>query len=152
VLKIYGDEPYAMDVMEGVLEFLESKLKSGKIICPVAIYDELKKREKSVDGLKDWLKEYKHCFLDLSTDQISVMAPIVNKYDVYASDKGDYGDVAVIGFAKARKLIVVTSEVRKDQHKKLHPKVPNVCEEFDVECISVIELLRCEGVKLKLEK
>ena len=150
ILKITDDEPYAQDVMPGLLEFLEKKLKSGKIICPIAIYKELKKREGEVEGLKDWLKEYRHCFYDLDQAQADAMRPITNEYEVYSTDKGDYGDLAIMGFCKSRKLTVITSEVRKDQHKKLHPKIPNVCGEFDIPCVSLIEFLRREGVVLRL--
>lgn len=151
ILKVTDDEPYAQDVMPGLIEFLEKKLKSGKIICPIAIFNELKKWEDRVEGLKDWLKEYRPSFCELDKKQTDAMRPIAQKYDVYGTDKGDYGDLVIMGFAKSRNLIVITSETRKDQHKQLHPKIPNVCEEFEIPCISLIEFLRREGIKLTLK-
>ncbi|HET9174193.1 MAG TPA: DUF4411 family protein [Candidatus Saccharimonadales bacterium] len=145
-LIISDSEPYGMDVMASGWEYIQQKMASGKIIAPKAVYDELKKREDTVPGLKDWLKQHSNAFLPVDTPLITAAKPIVLKYDVYATDKGDYGDLMVMSFAKSRNLTVVTSEVRKDQHKQLHPKIPNVCDEFDVQCRSVIQFFRDEGL------
>lgn len=144
------DEPYAADVFPGALEYIESKMISGKVVATIATYNELKKRENKVEGLKEWLRKNRKFFIDEDSSQASAMKPIAIKYPVYSTDKGDYGDIALVGFAKSRGLIVVTAETRKDQHRKLHPKVPNVCDEFGVICLSVVGFLRTEKVVLSL--
>jgi hypothetical protein len=146
-----GDEPYSMDVMEGAFEYIEEKMKSGKIISTIAVFNEIKKWEDKVPGLKDWLHKNKPYFIKEDLAQALAMKPIIKKYEIYATDKGDYGDLTVIGMAKSRNLIVVTSEKRKDQHRETHPKIPNVSEEFGVDCLNVIEFLRKEGIVLQVK-
>lgn len=150
LLKVTDDEPYAMDVMEGAYEYIQAKMRSGKIISSIAVYNELRKHEKKVPNLKEWLKENKHCFIDEDLAFSEAMRPIVKEYEIYTTDKGDYGDISIISLAKSRNLTVVTAEKHKDQHRKIHPKIPNVCEEFDVESLTMIGFLRKEGVVLKL--
>lgn len=144
------DEPYAADVFPGALAHIEAKMVSGKVVSTVATYNELRKRESKVEGLKDWLRGHKQYFIEEDLAQAQEMKPITIKYPVYATDKGDYGDVALVGFARSRGLTVVTAETRKDQHRQLHPKVPNVCDEFDVPCLSVVGFLRAEGLVFTL--
>lgn len=146
-----GDEPYGMDVMEGAFEYIEEKMKSGKIISTIAVFNEIKKWEDKVPGLKDWLHKNKPYFIEEDLAQALAMKPITNKYEIYATDKGDYGDLTVLGMAKSRGLTIVTSEKRKDQHRQTHPKIPNVSDEFDVVCINVIEFLRKEGIVLQIK-
>lgn len=143
-----GDRPYSKDVFPGVFETVERLIDTGKIVCPMEIKTEMLRHAKDVLGLKEWVTSHTDCFIKVDIEQVNAMRPIVNDYEIYATDKGDQGDIALIGLAKSRSLIVVTEEIRRDQHKKNHPKIPNVCDEHNIECINLTGLLRREGIEL----
>jgi hypothetical protein len=132
-----GSRPYSKDVFPGVFETVERLIDMGKIVCPMEIKSEMLRHANNVPGLKEWVKNHPDCFIKVDIEQVNAMRPIANKYEIYTTDKGDQGDIALIGLAKSRSLIVITEEIRRDQHKISHPKIPNVCDEYDVECINL---------------
>jgi len=58
--------------------------------------------------------------------------------------KGTYGaDPFVIALAKVENLAVVTGEKASQNPSK--PKIPDVCDELEIECLSILDLMRREG-------
>ena len=52
-------------------------------------------------------------------------------------------DPLVISQAQAENLIVVSGERTTNNPKK--PKIPDVCNDLDIQCISILQLMRKEG-------
>jgi len=65
------------------------------------------------------------------------------------SSKSDYADPHLIATAKAKDYILVSHEKCSPEARKKVP-IPNVCEQFDVECIDTFEMLRREKARFVL--
>jgi hypothetical protein len=82
-------------------------------------------------------------FRDVETDAQLVLAKqIVNKYPVYGKNENYLGDLEVITLAGALGITVISIETPQPQTGQKRPKIPNVCAEFQVSCVSVAGLLR----------
>jgi hypothetical protein len=44
--------------------------------------------------------------------------------------------------------MVLSSETKATQHSERKPKIPNVCQEFEIACLDIKELCRQEGIEL----
>lgn len=99
------------------------------------------------DPLKQWAKDHSYMFIELDYDQVAAMAPIVTKYDVYSDmQRGSYADLCVIVLAKSRNLTVLSTERIAPQISMKNPKIPNVCQDQGVNCTTLVEMFRSEGV------
>lgn len=82
-------------------------------------------------------------FRDIGSDtQLIVAKQIVNAYPAYGKNVNYLGDLEVMCLAGALRLAVVTLEAPVQQSGKRRPKIPNVCAEFGIDCLSVVGLLR----------
>jgi hypothetical protein len=145
--KLGPDEPYGKDVFKTQWDIIEKRIEAGTIVAPKAVYDEIMKGKIPDDPLKQWAKDHSYMFIELDDDQVAAMAPIVTKYDVYNDmQRGSYADLCVIVLAKSRNLTVLTSERTALNISMKNPKIPNVCQDQDVSCTTLVEMFRSEGV------
>lgn len=59
-------------------------------------------------------------------------------------------DYFLVSHALAYDGVVVTYEVRQKTESRV--KIPNVCQEFEVECVRPYEMLKDEGVRFVLAR
>lgn len=145
--KLGPDEPYGKDVFKSQWELVEKRIEAGVIVAPKAVYDEIMQGKTPDDPLKQWAKEHHYMFIDLDDEQVTAMAPIVTKYDVYNDNqRGSYADLCVIALAKSRSLTVLTSERTAPQISMKNPKIPNVCQDQGVKCTTLVDMFRSEGI------
>ena len=148
--KLGPDEPYGKDVFKTQWDIVEKRIEAGTIVAPKAVYDEIMKGKIPDDPLKQWAKDHSYMFIELDeldVDQVAAMAPIVTKYDVYNDmQRGSYADLCVIVLAKSRNLTVLSSERTAPQISMKNPKIPNVCQDQDVSCTTLVDMFRSEGV------
>ena len=145
--KLNPDEPYGKDVFKTQWDIIEKRIEAGTIVAPKAVYDEIMKGKIPDDPLKQWAKDHSYMFIELDDDQVAAMAPIVTKYDVYNDmQRGSYADLCVIVLAKSRNLAVLSSERTAPQISMKNPKIPNVCQDQSVNCTTLVEMFRSEGV------
>ncbi len=144
-LKLTPEETYGKDVFASAWGFIEEKIASGQMIMPKVVADELKKwGNPEVDA---WVQTYAHAFVNIDDAQLTSMRSIVNRFPTYASATGYSNDLHIVGLSKARNLTVVTLEKRQTQISVTKsPKIPNVCDDQGMVCLSVVEFFREEGV------
>lgn len=79
--------------------------------------------------------------------QLSVRVILETHPKLIDTRKGRSGaDPWVIGLALAHDCVVVSGEHPTGRDDK--PNIPDVCATYDVQCISLLELLRVEGWQL----
>jgi hypothetical protein len=139
------DEHYGSDVFAPQWTFLETLMESGAIIAPRRVETELLKWCPSIAALRQWLRRRKSMFRDVESDgQLASAKKIVNEYPVYGSTENYVGDLEVITLADALQIAVLTLESRKPGGSRGRPKIPDVCAEFRIDCVSVSGFLRRE--------
>lgn len=132
---------YPRDVFPALWGRLEGMLDDGKIICSDEVLRELAKQE---DDLTKWLRGKPETFVELSEDVQDATNEILARHPFIAKElaRRTHADPFVVAVAKVRGCTVVTQEDRGTQAK---PRIPYVCEAFDVPCIDVITFIRQEG-------
>lgn len=126
----------------------------GKVILLDKVKEEI---YQGSDELTDWLKEHHDAFIqkDMNDDSVvlsygKVIQSVMDK-DIYTSAaKADFASVAdswICAHALAKGYVVVTQETY-DPNIKKRVKIPNVCKEFDVEYINMIQFLREIGMRI----
>jgi len=102
------------------------------------------------DKLADWAKnDFSSAFLSSDRDNIFrtyalIMTWVEGEVQYTSAAKADFAKGAdgwVISFARVNSYVVVTQEVYSPEIKRKVP-IPNVCREFDVECIDTFNMLR----------
>lgn len=139
-------ERYPADVFKPQWDFLETAMKNGRVVAARRVEVELGKWQKTIPRMDTWLGEHKYLFCDVESDeQLGCAKQIVNAYPAYGSSDNYLGDLEVMALAMARQLTVVSLESRAQQHSKKRPKIPNVCDEFGIGCVSLAGFLRADG-------
>lgn len=139
-------ERYPADVFKPQWDFLEAAMKDGRVVAARRVEVELEKWQKTIPQMKTWLAGHQYLFCDIETDeQLAGAKRIVNAYPAYGSSQNYLGDLEVITHAMASNLIVISLELRAQQHSRRRPKIPNVCDEFGVGCVNLAGFLRAEG-------
>ena len=118
------------------------------------VADELQKQD---DDLSKWSKSRQNFFLesnDQETQQVyAEIAHHVIKHphytELYKNSFLNAADSWLIATAKTLGGIVVTQEVAVPKESK-KVKIPNICNEFDVDYCNTFELLETFGVKFTL--
>lgn len=138
------DEYYGSDVFAPQWQFMERLMSNGTIVAPRQIEKELIKWCEKIDGLSAWLKQHKDMFRDVESAQLASAKKIVNTYTVYGSTNNYLGDLTVISLAASLRIAALSLEGAKDNNSKRRPKIPNVCQEFGIDFVSVTGFLRRE--------
>jgi predicted nucleic acid-binding protein len=131
---------YPPDVFPSVWRQFENGIAQGKLKAVVEVYRELEQHE---DELFVWAKRRKSKFLPLDTSiqrraqRILAQFPTLAKADSTRRD----ADPFVIALAAEQGLTVVTYEVARPTK----PRIPDVCCQLKIPCITVVELFRNEG-------
>lgn len=142
---------YSPDFCSGYWDIIDSLGKSGKVFIPQEVMNELQKKD---DNLKKWLKDKKH--LEHKID-LNVQNCLKKMYNANPSHKlltnsernRSMADPWVIAHAMAENAIVVTKEVKDISPISKKVKIPNVCENMNIECIDDFEFIR--RMKLNFE-
>lgn len=145
-LKTEDDEHYGVDVFGQQWQFLERQMKNGVIIAPRQIEKELEAWEERIDTMKAWLRDHRYLFCDVDDAQLALAKQIVNTYSAYGMTFNSLGDLELMTLAGSRGLTVLSLEhKRSTQPSKTLPKIPDVCAEYEIECVSFVGFLRREG-------
>ena len=118
-----------------------------KIISVREVYQELDQWER-FSHLSDWIKDHKGIFVIPSAQETLFVSTIfsVPHFQMLVSEKSrlagkPVADPFVIAAAKVRNGCVVTEEKERPNS----PKIPNVCEHFDVDCTNLEGFMEREG-------
>ncbi|MHB1525555.1 MAG: DUF4411 family protein [Candidatus Dormibacteria bacterium] len=144
-LRRTDEEHYGSDVFPAQWEYVERLLDSGAIVAPRQVETELLKWRSEIPELHDWLRRFKGIFRDVESNaQLASAKRIVNEYLVYGSTENYLGDLAVMTLAQALQIAVLTLEGPTRSNSKRRPKIPDVCAEFGIDCVSFPAFLRRE--------
>lgn len=137
---------YPIDTFVSLWENFANSVRQGNSFAIEQVQKELDKKD---DGCLDWFKAQELVdifFVDLDTSiqtEVSqlLLQPIAQKLVSHASSIA--ADPFVIALARTRRLTVVTGE--KATHNSNKPKMPDVCDHFQVDCIDILEFFRREN-------
>ncbi len=130
---------YPKEVFFSLWEQLAQQKEQITIITPV--YKEIKKGQ---DELFDWIKSQVFTTSELSSEMEQIALDLESEYETTEYSKGAGSiDIKLIAFAKVSESFVVTFEEQPNlPNKKSNYKVPTICREKNVKCISFVEFLR----------
>lgn len=135
---------YPPDLFPRVWEALEQLARDGIIRAPVDVRLEL---ERQSDALCEWARRLDGFFEEADRPAMEIYAGVVNQYvgflKVNSTKSG--ADPVVVAVAAARRVPVVTYETMAKQDAA--PKIPNVCGSLGIRCVSLVDVLRSEGVR-----
>lgn len=142
---------YSFDIAPGFWASIEAHAKAGALRSPQNVLDEI---AESKDALTTWAKGLgSDLFVQAAKDEQQAVGNI-SQYVLGAYPQPEANsflaraDPWVIAHALINQGTVVTQEVRVAANSQ-KVKIPNVCDQFKVPCISTYDLLRRLNVKLK---
>lgn len=137
------DEPYSRQLMPEPWSALESDISSGYVLAPPQIRAELETWRSRLKDLPRWLEAHRGLFVELNDADLAWAKQVVNAFPTYGRDLNYLGDLCVIALAGSRRLCVVTNErgANGEPHPR-RPKIPDVCRDFGIDCVSFVGYLR----------
>lgn len=136
---------YGFDICPAYWEWLDVQFSNGHMASIDFIARELKAGN---DELVDWVKERPEHFIDNDDEETQgVFGQIVGyvmEGDFNSKNRDDFlagADPWIIAKAKTMGSVIVTHEARVVPGTK-KVKIPNLCREFGIECITTFEFLR----------
>jgi len=136
---------YPQDVFPAVWDKVD-KLIEHRVICSCEeVYIEIMAQD---DILAEWAKRRRHIFLPVdSNTQKNVKSILASHPTLLDLKKNKSGaDPFLIAVAMIHKCAVVTQErASGGPHKE---KIPDVCKAYGIDCVTVLEMLRREGLRL----
>ena len=135
---------YRREVFPGIWEDLEQLVVDGRMVAPREVRREL---EDARDELTTWVKAHKSIFLDPDPAEYPLVGSIQQRFSTASTvwlTKTPHADPWIVAMARNRRLVVITAE-RWGQSVK-NPKLPYVCDEFNVRWLNIIEFLADEGL------
>jgi hypothetical protein len=139
---IYMQRHCPQDIFVSLWQKIEEMIAAGQIISPVEVLEELRVGN---DSLVDWAQTHRSVFIPSVEEVQLVVREILNNYPnlIISSKSANNADPFLIALAKIRNGVVVTDE---KAGTALKPKIPFVCNAYNVLCLSFHDLLR----KLKI--
>lgn len=141
---------YPLDVAPGAWDAISEMADSGIIISSQEIYLELEAQD---DGVFEWARNHQHVFLPLEdaiqTKAIEILRDFPNILDLRQLKSS--ADPFLIATAIVKSCSVVTEEQPTGPGSKI-VKIPNVCRSLNIKCMSLLELMRAEGIRLEIRK
>ncbi|PYE29954.1 uncharacterized protein DUF4411 [Idiomarina fontislapidosi] len=141
---------YGMDICPAYWDFLDATFLNGDVCSINQVYRELTDGN---DELKDWVKERKEHFINNDDDATQTLYTHIAQHlfanDYNANSRDNFlekADAWIIAKAAAIGATVVSLESLAPQQSK-RVKVPNVCNDFGVDCINTFEFLRRVNAK-----
>lgn len=143
------------DVFPSLWKNIEALIAEGFMISHKEVLKELSYQD---DALKKWAQKQKKFFKELDAYQIKIVKEILKKYPSLAKSESESpsADPFVIALAielerdpqktldpSIKKRVVVSEE----RLRGMRVRIPFVCKEYGIECITMIEMCRSEGWK-----
>lgn len=136
---------YYSSVFERFWEKFDALVDNGDIIAPREVYNEISSKG---DFISDWAEENKEIFLDPTPEEIEVATEVLTNHPELIRRQNISGglpvaDPFVIAQAYVRNLSVVSGE----KYSPNAHKIPNICEEYDIEHLNFLQFMEKEGWK-----
>jgi len=133
---------YPPSTFPGIWRSVETLVAEGRICATEEVKYEL-------DGIKDdarqWARGQNGLFVPLDKNQTDEVSRIMDQFEKLVDYRGNKSgaDPFVIALARVRGCAVVSQENRTNTNES--PHIPNVCDYYRIECISVLTMFEREG-------
>lgn len=135
---------YPKDVFPAAWELLTNLAKIGVLVSVEDVLEELSLFD---DEILQWANEQAQIFLPLSENiqvrAVEILSSHAGILDLRKNKSS--ADPFVIATAIEHSCIVVTEE--KASNSPIRHKIPNVCADYSVECMPILEMFRREGLR-----
>jgi len=139
-----------MDIYPTPWEKVEGLIKSGRLVAPREVLDEITMRD---DSLVKWAKKHRGMFRDPTKEQIEIVREILKEYPSFIKTGKRYAaDPWVIAMAiemirspqstiyEVKRIVVTEEKIRGNK-----VRIPYVCREYSVQAIDILDMFRLEG-------
>jgi hypothetical protein len=136
---------YPEDVFPGVWTKVSELADNGDLISVEDVYEELSVFD---DVVLDWAKEHSYIFAPLDAEIQLKAAEILENHSnlLDLKKRKSSADPFLVALAIVRSCIVVTEEMPSGGPDK--SKIPDVCRNYGVPCVTLLDMLRAEGLRL----
>lgn len=131
-----------IDVFPSLWNKIDELMEAGIIISSIEVYEEIMIGE---DELVKWVKARKNYFFQTTVPIQEDVRTILASHRglVEGGKKKNLADPFVIALAKQEQCKLVTEEVHTRDIRS--PKIPDVCDVYQIECIDFIGFAREEN-------
>ncbi len=141
LIKMFRDDSvYSKKHFKSLWENVSKLFSEGVIISHIEVFEEIKNGGID-DDLFIWAKANKGFFLDYDIPkETNVIADIGEKFMSFShqkKEKSAHADPWLVAQAKSQGLTVITEEAKTGGEK-----IPKVCQEFGVDCIDLLGLIK----------
>jgi hypothetical protein len=147
-------EDYPSDVFPAVWDTMNDLALSGILISSAEVLEELRDGDSKNDEILEWAENHLGIFYPLDgfiqTKAIEILGTFDNIVDL--KKKKSSADAFVIATAIMNACIVVSDESITNNlpGSGKRVKIPDVCKYYNFQCISLLDMMRNEGVKFSL--
>jgi len=134
---------YPVDVFPSLWTDLERLKRNARLVAPRQVLEELVPKN---DELLAWARANKDMFAEKTEEHMRLVTEILVNFPklVDILKETEEADPFVIALAITDSRSVVTSE--RSGHPS-RPKIPDVCAQYEIECLSLVEFFRQENLK-----
>jgi hypothetical protein len=138
---------YFLEVFPSLWGDMENLISEGRLIAPREVLAELMQYGDKEDTLLRWAKAHRRMFVDLDEEQQQMVLTVNRDFpNLVDRDKTtEDADPFLVALAKSRGCGVVTQERPTVPPKR--PRIPNVCEKYEVKCVSLKDFFMEQGWK-----
>lgn len=138
-------DKYPPDMFPPVWERLEGLIAQGDLRASEEVLEELKKKD---DALLDWAKDQDELFIPTKEEIQREVRLILRDHKKLIDTRAtrSSADPFVVALAKAKDAMVVTNE--QPTYSPNRPHIPDVCDSYEIECLSMLDMLRADGFSL----
>ena len=133
---------YPQEMFPTLWDKMDELLAAGRLISSEEVLLELERKEG--DTLHAWAQERQQFFLPLDVTIQGCASRIMTSHPRLVDGRTgkSFADPWIIATADTHKCIVVTGEKPTGQRER--PKIPDVCRDMNLRCISFVDLIRHE--------
>ena len=130
---------YPSDIFTSLWDQIETLFADGVVISSDEVIEEIKRGN---DELEGWANARKNSFYPSNETIQLIVREILEQFSglVTNSKKPNAADPFLIALAKQMTCSIVTEENRSGDNS--FPKIPNICEHYNIQCIKFIDFLR----------
>lgn len=133
---------YFFDIFKTLKKNLESLALAKRIVIHKTVLDEIERKD---DDISKWVKDNIKKVEDIDDLQAKILPDIVIEHGEWIKGEKTPADPFIIALAEVRKYTVVTREKIVQYNKGANNRIPAICKNRGVSCISVEDFFKAEG-------
>lgn len=133
---------YPPDVFPGLWSEIDDLIALGELRATEEVFHELERKD---DDVAAWARERDELFVAIDEDIQEAVRGILGVYPKLIDTRANRSaaDPFVIALAFVQGCAVVTGERATGSPER--PNIPDVCDAFEIQCLSLLQLVREEG-------